>query len=214
MATLGEAVARLEELLSEVESLDEPVRERVLDLLDGVEALHRLGLERLGDALGPEAVENLRDTDPAVAWLFDAYGIGVDHRAAAEKALEEVRPYIHSHGGAVEVLEADNGVVRVKLSGACSGCTASSITLQEGIEDALREHYPGFVAMEVEEDHDAASHPPPGPTLLQIQPLSRDPQSQGIPSEDTTARTSPQAASTAAATSGDNPSPSRSTSAG
>jgi Fe-S cluster biogenesis protein NfuA len=102
-----------------------------------------------------------------VAWLFEAYAVGVDERAAAEVALEAVRPYLHSHGGDVAVLDARGGVVRVRLSGACSGCTASTITLRRGVEEALRERMPGFAAMEVEED-DALPHPPPGPTLLQI----------------------------------------------
>jgi Fe-S cluster biogenesis protein NfuA len=54
------------------------------------------------------------------------------------------------------------------MSGACSGCSASAITLREGIEEALRERLPGFARIEVEEDP-APRHPPPGPTLLQIQ---------------------------------------------
>lgn len=167
-ASLDELLGRLETLLSEVEDMDEPVRDRVFELLDGVDALHRLALVRLGEALGPE-VERLRAADPAIAWLFDAYGIGVDQRAAVEAALESIRPYIHSHGGRVEVLEVDQGVVRLEMAGACAGCTASAITLQEGIEDALREGFPGFSHVEVAEDQ-AAPHPPPGATLLQLQP--------------------------------------------
>ena len=129
-----------------------------------------MALRRIGDILGPEEVARLRDGDPAAAWLLDAYAVGVDERTAAEAALDSVRPYIESHGGAVEVLGADAGVVRLRMSGACSGCTASSVTLREGIEEALRERFPGFAAVEVEQD-DAAAHPPPGPTLLQIKGL-------------------------------------------
>jgi Fe-S cluster biogenesis protein NfuA len=125
-------------------------------------------LARLGDLLGPVDVERLASADPAVAWLVDAYSVGLDERAAAEAALAPVRPYIHSHGGEVEVLEAAGGVVRVRLSGACSGCTASSVTLTRGIEEALRENLPGFLALDAEQDT-APAHPPPGPTLLQIE---------------------------------------------
>ena len=170
MPGLDQLLDDLERALSEVEAFDDPARARVFALLEGVDALHRLPLERLGTLLGPEQLEILRATDPAVTWLFGAYGIGIDERAAADAALEQVRPYLRSHGGDVTVIDADAGVVRVRLSGACSGCTASTITLRRGVEEALREGLPGFAAMEVEED-DALPHAPPGPTLLQIESL-------------------------------------------
>lgn len=169
MTRLDEVLGRLEKLLTEVEALDEPTRVRVFELLDGIDHMHRMALGRLPEVIGPEGVERLRRADPALAWLLDAYGIGVDEAAAAEEALEEVRPYIQSHGGEVEVLGAAEGIVRLKLSGSCSGCTASAITLKEGIEKALRERFAGFVAIDVEEDHEAEAHPPPGPTLLQLE---------------------------------------------
>jgi len=159
----------LERLLGEVETLDEGVRSRVFSMLDAVDGLHRHALERLGAQLGPAEAERLAGADPAVAWLFGAYSVGVDERAGAEAALDGVRPYLHSHGGDVEVLDARDGVVRVRLSGACSGCTASTVTLRRGVEEALRDGFPGFAAMEVEADDGAPAHPPPGPTLLQIE---------------------------------------------
>lgn len=168
MSSFDELLDELERLLAEVEQLDDPVRERVFALLDGVDAMHRNALLRLGALLAPEQIEQLRDRDAAVAWLFDAYAVGVDERSAADAALEGVRPYLHSHGGEVAVIDAQAGVVRVRLSGSCSGCTASAITLRHGVEEALRERFPGFAALEVEED-DALPHPPPGPTLLEIE---------------------------------------------
>ena len=131
-----------------------------------------MALGRVGAQLGAEQIARLRAGDPAIDWLFDTYAVGVDERAAAEAALESIRPYIDSHGGAVEVLGAHEGVVRVRMSGACAGCTASAVTLQSGIEEALREHFPGFARVEAEQD-DAAPHPPPGPQLLQIEGLDR-----------------------------------------
>ena len=168
MSSLDDLLDELEDLLVAVDQLDEPARGQVLSLLDGIDALHRHALARLAASVGPERVERARAQEPAVAWLLEAYSVGVDERAAAEAALDDVRPYLHSHGGDVTVLAARDGVVRVKLSGACSGCTASTITLRRGVEEALRDHLPGFAAMEVEED-DAAAHPPPGPTLLQLE---------------------------------------------
>lgn len=171
MATLDALLARLEELLAGLDHIEEPLRSEIFELLDGIDALHRAALARLADALDAATVQALRERDPALRWLFDAYSVGIDEFAAADAALESVRPYIHSHGGEVEVLSVDAGVVRLRLSGTCSGCTASAVTLQEGVERALREGFPGFVVMEVEEDA-APPHPPPQP-LLQIQPLQR-----------------------------------------
>jgi Fe-S cluster biogenesis protein NfuA len=171
MAELDQLLTRLETLLAEADELDEPLRAKVFELLDGIDALHRAALHRLADALGEPTLTRLR-ADAGVAWLFDAYGIGVDEHAAAEAALESIRPYIHSHGGRVEIREAKQGVVRVKLSGSCSGCTASAVTLREGVEQALEQGLPGFVRLEVEAD-DAAPHPPPGPTLVQLSPRHR-----------------------------------------
>lgn len=166
---LGALLERLETLVRDVDEIEEPVRARVFELLDGIDTLHRMALGRLGQVVGPETLAAARDADPAVAWLLDAYSVGVDERAAAEAALESILPYISSHGGEVEVLDVTDGVVRLRLAGACSGCTASAITLTEGIEEALRDGFPGFAGIEVAQD-DAVPHPPPGATLLEILP--------------------------------------------
>jgi Fe-S cluster biogenesis protein NfuA len=169
LAELGPLLDRLEELFGEVEQFDDAVRTRVFELLDGVDAIHRLAVTRLADSLGAD-VDRLRRGDPAVAWLFEAYGVGVDDVAAAAAALDPIRPYITEHGGDVQVLGVEGGVVRVRLDGACSGCTSAAQTLRYGVEQALRDNLPGFVAMEVAPDSGATPHPPPGPVLLQIQP--------------------------------------------
>lgn len=178
MATLDEVLERLGELLAEIDELDETVRAPVLELLDGIEALHRSALERLPAVLGADGIEKLRTGDPALAWLLDTYGLTRDDRADAEAALDSVRPYIASHGGVVELLDASAGVVRVRLAGACAGCAASAITLREGVEAALRARLPGFERLEVAPD-DAPAHPPPGPNLLQLEKL--DPEGRGRP---------------------------------
>lgn len=169
LAELGPLLDRLEELLADVEALEESVRNRVFELLDGVDAVHRLAITRLAGALGADLL-GLRGADAAVDWLFEAYGVGVDDAGAAGAALEQIRPYLHSHGGEVEVLGVANGVVRVRLIGACSGCTSAAQTLRHGVEEALRENLAGFVGMEVEPDDGADAHPPPTQVLLQITP--------------------------------------------
>lgn len=61
------------------------------------------------------------------------------------KALDEIRPAIQADGGDVELVSVDqkNGVVTVRLQGACAGCALSSVTLKAGIERTLRERVPG-----------------------------------------------------------------------
>ncbi len=169
LAALGPLLDRLELLLGEVEGLDEDVRDRVFELLDGVDAVHRLAVTRMADLLATD-LRALRRSDPAVDWLFEAYGVGVDDLGAASAALEQVRPYLHEHGGEVEVLDVQHGVVRVRLLGSCSGCTSAAETLRHGVEEALRENLAGFVSMDVAPDDGAAAHPPPAQVLLQIIP--------------------------------------------
>jgi Fe-S cluster biogenesis protein NfuA len=167
MGDVASLLGRLEELMAGVERLDDATAATVLELLEAFDALHRSALAHLGDRLGSDRVAELRRQEPSLAWLFDVYDVGVDAVEAAEAALAGIRGFIRSHGGSVEVLDARAGVVRVRLGGACCGCTGSAITLQHGVEQALRDHLPGFVALEVEQV-DAPAHAPPGPTLLQI----------------------------------------------
>ncbi len=164
LASFGPLLDRLEELLEAVEGLDVDLQARVFELLDGVDAVHRLAITRLADGLGDE-LEAIRQADPAVDWLFEAYGIGVQDADAAAVALEQIGPYLQEHGGSVEVLSVQHGVVRVQLLGACSGSSATADTLRHGVEEALRENLPGFVSMDVAPD---LPPPPPPPVLLQI----------------------------------------------
>jgi Fe-S cluster biogenesis protein NfuA len=166
---LDDLLDRMEELLAAVEKFEPHVRDQVFELLDCVDTLHRNAITELAEELGDE-VKTARAKLPAADWLFGAYGVGVDESELATRALDDIRPYIHGHGGQVEVLAVHDGVVRVRLSGACCGCTASAETLKEGVQKALSAGFPGFVRLEVIDDNrGAAAHPPPGPTLLQIQ---------------------------------------------
>jgi Fe-S cluster biogenesis protein NfuA len=66
-----------------------------------------------------------------------------------EKALEEVRPMLRKDGGDVELVGVNSdGVVLVKLRGACSGCPSAGMTLKNGIERAIREKVPGVKSVQ------------------------------------------------------------------
>jgi Fe-S cluster biogenesis protein NfuA/nitrite reductase/ring-hydroxylating ferredoxin subunit len=151
------AVAELDAL---VETLEREGDERALLLLQLVDAIHRPGLERI--AAG--------DTqDPIAQALLQMYDISSpDDEVLVEEALDEVRPYIHSHGGQVELLGVSDGSVELRMSGSCAGCAASAMTLKRGIEEALRQHYPGFREVVAEEDDGSSA-----PQLLQIENLRK-----------------------------------------
>src|SRR5918997_1605489 len=159
------AVKELETLIG---TLEREGDERAMLLLDLVDAIHRPAIELIasGDFDHPIAL--------SVLSMYDL--VEVDEQIQVEEALDQVRPYIESHGGGLELLEVDNGVVHVRLSGSCSGCAASAMTLRRGVEEALRENYDNFkevVAHEAEEEETAAQNGGKGgPQLLQIEGLN------------------------------------------
>ncbi len=161
------AAERLDELVQALESLPYPaIREQVFEILQAVDAIHREGLGRLVESLRAqgqnEAIERAAE-DPVIQSLLLLYNLlPGDELTQAEAALDSVRPYIHSHGGEVEVLNVADGVVHVRLSGACYGCAGSTITLRRGIETALREGYPGFRSLVAHEPEPRASISPTG----------------------------------------------------
>ena len=65
-----------------------------------------------------------------------------------EKALEELRPQLQADGGDIELVEVGNGIVKVKMKGACAGCPMSTMTLQWGVENFLKKKIPGIVKVE------------------------------------------------------------------
>ena len=59
-----------------------------------------------------------------------------------EKALDKIRPSLMADGGNVELVEVEDGLVKVKLTGACGGCPMSQMTLKMGIEKLLKKEIP------------------------------------------------------------------------
>ena len=60
-----------------------------------------------------------------------------------EKALEAVKPHLQADGGDVELIDVtEDGVVSVKLTGACGGCPMASMTLQYGVTNAIKQAVP------------------------------------------------------------------------
>jgi len=63
-------------------------------------------------------------------------------REKVEEVLTMIRPSLWADGGDVELVNVEEGIVRVRLTGACSGCPMSTMTLQHGIERILKERLP------------------------------------------------------------------------
>lgn len=60
-----------------------------------------------------------------------------------EKALETVRPHLQADGGNVELIDvSEDGIVKVKLTGACGGCPMAAMTLQYGVTNAIKKAVP------------------------------------------------------------------------
>jgi Fe-S cluster biogenesis protein NfuA len=64
-----------------------------------------------------------------------------------EAVLDKIRPGLVADGGNVELVDVNDGVVTVKLVGACAGCPMSSMTLKNGIEQILRREIPEIKAV-------------------------------------------------------------------
>lgn len=63
-------------------------------------------------------------------------------RDKVEAALDKIRPRLMQDGGNVELVDVEEGTVKVKLTGACSGCPMSTLTLKMGIERILKQEIP------------------------------------------------------------------------
>ncbi len=108
--------------------------------------LYGAGLERMVEEIAARDDGQLAEAltqDELVAHLLLLHGlhpIPLEQRVRA--ALEQVRPYLESHGGNVELLEVDPPAVRLRLQGSCSGCPSSTMTLRLAIENAIRKEAP------------------------------------------------------------------------
>ncbi|MDI7260686.1 MAG: NifU family protein [Thermodesulfobacteriota bacterium] len=65
-----------------------------------------------------------------------------------EKALEMIRPALRADGGDIELVDVVDGVVKVRLTGACGGCPMSQMTLKMGVERVLKQQVPEVKSVE------------------------------------------------------------------
>ena len=65
-----------------------------------------------------------------------------------QEVLDKLRPFLLRDGGDCELVDVEDGIVKLRLLGACGTCPSSTITLKAGIERALLEEVPGVVEVE------------------------------------------------------------------
>jgi Fe-S cluster biogenesis protein NfuA len=128
--------------------------------------LYGAGLERIVEVVSARDDGSLADAlgaDELVAHLLMLHGlhpVALEDRVLA--ALADVRPYLESHGGNVELVEIADATVHVRLQGSCSGCRSSQATLAMAIVQAIHKAAP-------EIERVVAQEAPRPPQLLQIE---------------------------------------------
>jgi Fe-S cluster biogenesis protein NfuA len=151
------SMQRLDELLQSVETFSDPeAQAQTREIVQAVLDLHGAGLERVFEhlALAGESAATALDAcvdDEIVGGLLLLHGLhplSIEERV--RQALEQVRPYLHSHGGNVELLGIDDGVARLRLEGSCKGCPSSAVTMKQTIEEAILAKAPDVTGVLVE----------------------------------------------------------------
>lgn len=77
-----------------------------------------------------------------------------DVLARIEHTINKIRPYIQADGGDVQLVDYNDGVVTVRLLGACAGCSSVDVTLTDGIEAILMDEVPEVTKVELDDFHD------------------------------------------------------------
>src|SRR6266496_1732025 len=157
---------RIEKLIQEVTELPDPrARATTEELIQALLDMYGEGLARIlaltaqSEASGHALIETFAG-DELVSSLFLLHGLHpIDIETRIARALVEVRPYLKSHGGNVELVRIEDGVAYLRLEGSCHGCPSSTITLKLAIEESIYKAAPDLDGLQVE----GVTEPPPRP---------------------------------------------------
>jgi Fe-S cluster biogenesis protein NfuA len=152
----GQRMARVEQLIGRAESFPDPAaRDCTREIVGSLLELHGAGLARILDVLAGSgdvgrSVLQALTADGLVASLLLLHGLHpIDLESRVRMALDTVRPTLGHHGGGVELLGVEDGVVRLRLEGNCNGCPSSGETLRNLVESALDAAAPDRAGLEV-----------------------------------------------------------------
>jgi Fe-S cluster biogenesis protein NfuA/nitrite reductase/ring-hydroxylating ferredoxin subunit len=144
---------RVDALVQGLQATANPaLRASTEELIQTLLELHGAGLARMleliwdeGEA-GERIIQQRLPEDELVSSLLLLHDLHPFHlEDRVQQGLNKVRPYLRSHGGEVEVLSIDDGVVRLRLRGNCESCPASAMTLKFAVEDAIYAAAPDVV---------------------------------------------------------------------
>jgi Fe-S cluster biogenesis protein NfuA/nitrite reductase/ring-hydroxylating ferredoxin subunit len=161
---LKERVGRIETLLDEIESFEDPTaRAKTAEMVQTLLELYGEGLGRIVEMVGRLGSDDLNDellADELITHLLLLHGVHpIDIETRVLGALDEVRPYLESHGGNVQFLGIESDVARVRLEGSCEGCPSSTMTLKLAIEEAIQKAAPELEGVEAEGAIEEPSRP-------------------------------------------------------
>lgn len=71
----------------------------------------------------------------------------LDIKNRVDDIINKIKPYIQRDGGDIEVTKIEDGIVYVRMFGACEGCFALDVTLKQGVERLLLENVPGIIGV-------------------------------------------------------------------
>ncbi|MGA9377593.1 MAG: NifU family protein [Phormidium sp.] len=146
--TLEELVQEINRYEAIASEWDESQRVVLMGWKRAIEALHREALIRLIRSVKQDSLSALRRAaeDEVVYGLLRYYDLVKSPQPPLEErvklALAEVRPGLQSHNGDVELVAIDLPTVKVRLTGTCSNCPASTLTLTDSVEQAIKRYCP------------------------------------------------------------------------
>jgi Fe-S cluster biogenesis protein NfuA len=160
-------VAHVDMLLNKLESLEDgEVKSLAVETIQVLFELYGEGLARILDQTVRSNATGLIDTykqDELISHLLLMHDLHPDPiEARVQQALDEVRPYMESHGGNVELLGVKAGIAYLRLVGSCNGCLASSTTMKLAVEKAVHKFAPELLAIEAEGAVEAPPRPMEG----------------------------------------------------
>jgi Fe-S cluster biogenesis protein NfuA len=160
--------ARIDTLVQEVASFPDPqARATTQELVQALLDMYGEGLARLLELTAQTEASGLAlidifAGDDLLGSLFMLHGLHpLDIETRIMQALDEVRPYLKSHGGNVEFVKVEDGIAHLRLEGSCHGCPGSTITLKLAIEEAIYKAAPDLDGLQVE----GVIDPPPRPGI-------------------------------------------------
>src|SRR5271156_1052594 len=144
---------RIQTLLDAMSVGGTVARERAEQLVREVVELYGAGLARIVATIGDQADAGMLShlaADDLVASLLLVHGLHPHdvHRRVSD-ALDQVRPYLGSHGGDVHLLDIVGDTVQLQFAGSCKSCPSSAVTLELAVEDAIRAAAPEVSSIEL-----------------------------------------------------------------